>query len=163
MKRNTLFIVLILSLTVNVSVLATVGYHYWRNACIVPSAPCPLHPSEHHLYESLGLSLEQVAMMEPLAKVFHRRLADLESAVDGKRNLLIDLLEMNQFDQDRAAGIQKEIADLQDEIQKEVIQHIAESKKIMNPGQQKRFIELLRISANGRRFNPSFSTNGGTR
>lgn len=163
MKKNNLFIVLILSLVVNVSVLATVGYHYWRNACIVPSAPCPLHPSDHHLYESLGLSSEQIAKMEPLAKVFHRRLTGLESAIEGKRNLLIDLLERDQFDQRRAEEIQKEIAGLQDEIQKEVIQHISESKKIMNPSQQKRFIELLRISADTRRLNPPFSTNGGTR
>jgi len=163
MKKNTLFIVLILSLAVNVSVLATVGYHYWRNACIVPSAPCPLHPSDHHLYESLGLSSEQIAKMEPLAKAFHRHLSELESAVEGKRNLLIDLLERDQFDQRRAEEIQKEIAGLQDEIQKEVIQHISESKKIMNPSQQKRFIELLRISADTRRLNPPFSTNGGTR
>jgi hypothetical protein len=38
------------------------------------------------------------------------------------------------------------MAGIQDEIQKEVITHITESKKILDPGQQKRFFDLMRQS-----------------
>jgi len=75
--------------------------------------------------------------------------------------LAIVLRSYKEIDLPRTETIRKEIAGYQDEIQKEVIALIAESKKIMNPDQQKRFIELLRTSSNnGREISP-FSMNGG--
>jgi hypothetical protein len=38
------------------------------------------------------------------------------------------------------------MAGIQDEIQKEVIVHILESKKILDPKQQQRFFDLMRQS-----------------
>lgn len=161
MKQKNLTIILILSLAVNVATLATVGYHYWRNTCLTPAAPCPLNPSDRHLYESLGLSSEQTARMAALAQSFHRRLGELDAAVEAKRNLLIDLLGDESPDPAKTEATRKEIAGLQDEIQKEVIAHIAAAKKVMNADQQKRFIALLRTSANSGRSNSPISLNGG--
>ena len=159
MKGKLLVIVLTLSLVVNASAVATIGYHYWRNSCLTPSAPCPLNPEDRHPYQDLGLSPGQLAKMASLSDSFHRRLGELESAVTAKRNLMIDLLGGGVIDLPRTEAIRKEIAGYQDEIQKEVITHIAESKKIMNPDQQKRFIELLRASSNNGRMNSPFPTN----
>ena len=146
-------------MAVNASAVATIGYHYWRNACLTPSAPCPLNEGEHHPYQDLGLSPEQLARMTALADSFHRRLNELEAAVETRRNLLIDCLGENQIDLPRTEALRKEIAGYQDEIQKEVIAHIAESKKIMNPDQQKRFIELLRTSSDNGRVHSPFTKN----
>ena len=159
MNKRLLMIVLTFSLAVNASGLATIGYHYWRNTGLAPTAPCPLSPEDSHLYQTLGLSPDQLAKMTALAGAFHRRLNELESAVAAKRNLLIDLLGEKEIDLPRTEIIRKEIAGFQDEIQKEVITHIAESKKIMNPDQQKRFIELLRASSNNGRANSPFPMN----
>ena len=159
MKGKLLIIVLTLSLVVNASVVATIGYHYWQNACFTPSAPCPLNQEDHYAYQDLGLSPEQLAKMTSLADSFHRRLTELEGAVEAKRNLLIDALGEEKIDLPRTESLRKEIAGYQDEIQKEVIAHIAASKKIMNPDQQKRFIELLRASANNGRVHSPFPKN----
>lgn len=148
MRGKLLIVILTLSLAVNASAVATVGYHYWRNTCLTPSAPCPLNQKDHHPYQDLGLSPEQLAKMASLSDSFHRRLNELESAVAAKRNLMIDLLGEDVIDLPRTEAIRKEIAALQDDVQKEVITHIAESKKIMTPEQQKHFIELLRTSSN---------------
>jgi hypothetical protein len=161
MKGKLLIIVLTLSLVVNASAVATIGYHYWRNTCLTPSTPCPLTQKDHHPYQDLGLSPQQMTQMESMAQWFHDRLNELEGAVEAKRNLLIDALGEEKIDLPRTEAIRKEIAGYQDEIQKEVIAHIAESKKIMNPEQQKRFIELLRASANHGQSNSPFPTNGG--
>ncbi len=161
MKGKLLIVVLTLSLIVNASAITTIGYHYWRNACLTPSAPCPLNQEGHHPYQELGLSPEQLAKMTALAGSFHGRLNELEGAVETKRDLLIDSLGENQIDLPRTEAIRKEIAGYQDEIQKEVIAHIAESKRIMNPEQQKRFIGLLRASANHVQLNSPFPMNGG--
>jgi Spy/CpxP family protein refolding chaperone len=159
MKGKMLIIVLTLSLAVNASAVATMGYHYWRNFCLTPSASCPLNEGEHHPYQDLGLSPEQLARMTALAQSFHHRLNELEAAVETRRNLLIDCLGENQIDLLRTETLRKEIAGYQDEVQKEVIAHIADAKKIMTPDQQKRFIELLRTSSDNGRVHSPFTKN----
>jgi hypothetical protein len=161
MKGKLLVVILTLSLVVNASAVATIGYHYWRNTCLTPSAPCPLNPEDHHPYQDLGLSSEQLAKMALLAQAFHGRLDELEAAVETKRNLLIDCLGEKEIDLPLTETIRKEIAGYQDEVQKEVIAHIAESKKIMTPDQQKRFIELLRASLKHGQLNTPFPISGG--
>jgi Spy/CpxP family protein refolding chaperone len=150
--------VLFLSLAFNAGVLATTGYHYYRNASLAPSAPCPVSPEDAHLYQSLGLSDIQLAKMEPLAQKFHGRLAELGARMEEKKALLVDLL---QKDNDSATmeSLRKEMASIQDEIQREVIVHVIETKDILDPGQQDKFFALMRQSMI-RTKNP-LSTSGG--
>jgi len=145
MRSKWLILILILSLAINSAVLATVGYHYYRDASHTPSAPCPMSPGDSHLYQSLGLSNLQLSKMEPLAQKFHERLAELGVRMEEKKETLTDLL---QKDSDPASieNLRKEMAGIQDEIQKEVIVHILESKKILDPKQQQRFFDLMRQS-----------------
>ena len=121
------------------------GYHYYVNASTPSSAPCPMSPGDSHLYQSLGLSKVQLSKMEPLAQKFHARLAELGALMEEKKETLTDLL---QKDSDPASieNLRKEMAAIQDEIQKEVITHIMESKKILDPNQQQRFFDLMRQS-----------------
>jgi Spy/CpxP family protein refolding chaperone len=145
MRSKWLILILILSLAINSAVLATVGYHYYRNVSTAPSAPCPMSPGDSHLYQSLGLSNVQLAKMEPLAQSFHGRLAELGTRMEEKKETLTNLL---QKDSNPASieNLRKEMAGIQDEIQKEVIIHIIESKKILDPNQQQRFFDLMRQS-----------------
>jgi hypothetical protein len=150
---------LLLSLAINAAVLATIGYHYYRNTCLTPSVPCPLSPRDAHLYQSLGLSAVQLSKMEPLAQKFHGRLAQLQAALEGKRGLLINLL---QRDSDPATieTLRREMAGIQDEVQKEVIVHIMESKKILGLDQQYRFFDLMHQTMAGGK-GPWSPTSGG--
>jgi Spy/CpxP family protein refolding chaperone len=143
MKSKWLTVVLVLSLAINAGVLVSMGYHYYVNASTPSSAPCPMSPGDSHLYQSLGLSNLQLAKMEPLAQKFHARLAELGALMEEKKETLIALL---QKDSDPASteNLRKEMAGIQDEIQKEVITHITESKKILDPQQQQRFFDLMR-------------------
>lgn len=149
MNKKGLMIVLVFSLAINASILGTMGYHYYRNSWIVPSASCPLSPNHQHLYQELGLSTLQLAKMEPLAQKFHGRLADLGAAMKGKNSRLVELLGQKNVDADQVEGLRREMAGIQDEIQKEVIAHILESKKILDSKQQERFFELMRQSMAG--------------
>jgi Spy/CpxP family protein refolding chaperone len=159
MRSKWLILILILSLAINSAVLATVGYHYYRNASLTPSAPCPLSPGDSHLYQSLGLSNLQLSKMDPLAKSFHGRLAELGALMEEKKETLTDLLGKDS-DPGSIENLRKEMAGIQDEIQKEVIVHIIETKKILDPGQQQKFFDLMRQSMT--RAQSSWSpTNGG--
>jgi Spy/CpxP family protein refolding chaperone len=145
MRSKWLILILILSLAINSAVLATVGYHYYRNASLTPSAPCPLSPGDSHLYQSLGLSNLQLSKMDPLAKSFHGRLAELGALMEEKKETLTDLLQKDS-DPVSIENLRKEMAGIQDEIQKEVIVPIMASKKILDPDQQQRFFDLMRQS-----------------
>jgi len=145
MRSKWLILILILSLAINAGVLVSMGYHYYVNASTPSSAPCPMSPGDSHLYQSLGLSNLQLSKMEPLAQKFHERLAELGARMEEKKETLTNLL---QKDSDPASieNLRKEMAGIQDDIQKEVITHIFESKKILDPNQQQRFFDLMRQS-----------------
>ncbi len=145
MKSKWLIIVLVLSLAINAGVLASMGYHYYVSASSLSTAPCPMLPGDSHLYQSLGLSKDQLAEIEPMAQKFHTRIAELGAAMESKRELLVDLLAKGG-DSASIESLRKEMASVQDEIQKEVITHITELKKILDPDQQRRFFDLMRRS-----------------
>jgi hypothetical protein len=159
MKSKWLIFVLVLSLAINAAVLATTGYHYYLSASAKTLAPCPLSPGDSHLYQSLGLSKLQLSKMEPLAQKFHGRLAELGAAMEGKKEILLDLLAKDE-DPASIENLRREMAGIQDEIQREVISHIMETKKIFNAKQQQRFFDLMKQSmASGK--SPWLSTKGG--
>ncbi|MCX5718296.1 MAG: periplasmic heavy metal sensor [Nitrospirae bacterium] len=145
MKSKWLTGVLILSLAINAGVLVSMEYHYYISASDRSSAPCPLSPGDSHLYQSLGLSDAQLSKMEPLAQKFHGRLAELWALMEEKKETLIALL---QKDSDPASieNLRKEMAGIQDEIQREVITHIIEMKKILDAKQQQRLFDLMKQS-----------------
>jgi len=145
MRSKWLIIILFLSLAVNAGVVVTLGYHYYRNTSQKASAPCPMSPGDSHLYQSLGLSKAQLSEMEPLAQKFHSHLAELGARMEAKKEALTDLLQ-KESDPASIENLRKEMAGIQDEIQKEVISHIMESKKILDPIQQQRFFDLMRQS-----------------
>jgi len=153
MKGKGLFFVLILSLAMNASVLGGMGYNYYRDASLAKEAPCPLSPSHQHLYQELGLSHSQLAQMEPLAQKFHGRLAELGSAMKGKNERLVELLGQKDAVPGQVEVLRKEIAGVQDEIQREVIAHILETKKILDPKQRNQFFALMsKSTAEGKKF-----------
>jgi Spy/CpxP family protein refolding chaperone len=159
MKSKWLTFILILSLAVNAAVLATMGYHYYVNASPSSTAPCPMSPGDSHLYQSLGLSNVQLRKIDPLARRFHGRVAELGAVMEEKRETFITLLQENG-DPVKIENLRKEMAGVQDEIQKEVILHITEVKRILDPDQQRRFFDLMRQSMT-RGQSPWLPTKGG--
>jgi Spy/CpxP family protein refolding chaperone len=145
MRSKWLIIILFLSLAINAGVFVSMGYHYYVSASTKTLAPCPVSPGDPHLYQSLGLSNLQLSKMDPLAQKFHGRLAELGAAMEKKKETLIALLQKDG-DPESIENLRKEMAGIQDEIQKEVIMHITELKKILNPDQQQRFFDLMRQS-----------------
>lgn len=146
MRTKWLILVLILSLAINAAAFATAGYNYYCNTFLTPSAPCPVSSKDQHLYHALGLSAVQLTKMDSLAQTFHASLQRLGSEMRGKRGLLLDLLRQENVDSEKVESLRKDMASVQNEIQKEVITHIEEIKKILEPEQEARFFNLLRVS-----------------
>ena len=145
MKSKWLTIVLFLSLAINAGILGAMGYYHYHYVAVSPSTPCPLAPGDGYLYQSLGLSQSQLAKMEPLARTFHERLAELGAVMESKKGQLVDSLQKDAKPA-LIENLQKEMAGIQGEIQQEVIAHIMETKKVLNAQQQERFFELMHRS-----------------
>ena len=143
MRGKSLIFVLALSLAINASILGTVGYRYYRDSSAAKEVPCPLSPAHQHLYQQLGLSTPQLVKMEPLAQSFHDRLGKLESAMKGKNERLVELLGQKTVDPTQVEAMRREISATQDEIQKEIIAHILETRSILDAKQQKEFFALM--------------------
>ncbi len=146
MRRNSLIMILVVSLATNVAVLVTVGYHYYRNTCLLQSETCPLSSDVQHLYQSLGLSESQLSKVEPLARTFHERLEEMTGTMGDKRDQLVSLLSQEQVNHDQIERFRKKLAATQDGIQREVITHILELKEVLSPEQKQRFFDLMRES-----------------
>jgi Spy/CpxP family protein refolding chaperone len=163
MKTKLLFSLLILSLFVNVVVISTFGFHYYRNFCMPPALLCHLNEENHHLYQSLGLTEAQLAKMVPLSKLFHTRLAALESQVIAKRDLMIRLLAKEEIDLVPIEEARTAVTAIQDEIQREVVVHITQTRDILNPEQRKHFFKMLQDSAADAQLNSAFPITGGNK
>ncbi len=144
MRRTGLILIFVVSLAANVAVLATVGYHYYRNTCLLQPRACPLSSNDHHLYQSLGLSESQLSKIEPLARTFHERLEEMTGTTGDKRDQLVSLLSQEQVNHDQIERFRKKLAATQDGIQREVITHILELKEVLSPEQKQRFFDLMR-------------------
>jgi Spy/CpxP family protein refolding chaperone len=160
MRSKWLTVVLVLSLAVNAGVLATMGYQYYCDTSSTASSPCPMSPGDSHLYKSLGLSDVQLSKMDPLAREFHGRLAKLGTDMEEKRESLVTLLSQEDVDPGKIEGLRKEMAGIQDQIQNEVIVHITETKKILDPKQQQRLFDLMRQSMGSKSPTLSYGGNG---
>jgi Spy/CpxP family protein refolding chaperone len=160
MRSSWLTGILVLSLAVNAAILGTLGYHYFINPPRSGPAPC-FTAGDGHLYQSLGLTGEQLSKMEPLAHAFHRHMDAMKAAMEQKRDRLIDLLHRGD-DTGKIEALRAEMASIQDAIQKEVIAHISDIKKILDSKQQERFFHLMRESMNCTGTSP-FPSSGGSR
>jgi Spy/CpxP family protein refolding chaperone len=144
MRSNLLAGILILSLAVNAAVLGTLGYHYFIKQPQRDSIAC-FTTGDGHLYQSLGLTGSQLEKMESIAHAFHGRMDEMKASIEQKKDLLIDLLQRGDAP-DRIDGLRAEMASIQDSIQKEVISHIEEIKKLLDSKQQEQFFDLMRQS-----------------
>jgi Spy/CpxP family protein refolding chaperone len=159
MRTKWWTLILAFSLAINAAVLGVCGYHFYRYTYAVPSAYCPLSPGDRHFYQRLGLSDAQLERMAPLARTFHAKLNKLSRETKKKRELLVNLLSRKEVDSGRIESLRKDMAGIQDQIQREVITHLLDVRKILSPEQKEHFFALLRRSM--KQENNWFSKQGG--
>jgi len=143
MKNRWITMILVLSLAMNTAVLAVAGYKYYdRNRR--PSA-ATLHSPErdYHFYEKLELTPAQLAEMTPLANNFHKSLKSLHFDMESKKSAMLNLLISENVSPAKIEEMRKEMATIQDSVQKIVIAHVLDVKEVLNSSQRKRFFELL--------------------
>jgi Spy/CpxP family protein refolding chaperone len=140
MKRKLIILGAILLIAINVSVLATIGYR-WK--CGQSGEMCQGCPPGEYLRQQLSLSDSQKQRMEALRKEFDEKSLKIRETLNYKRNELVELLSLSQTDSYKIDNLAKEIGMAQTELEKEVVNHLLQEKKILTPEQQKRFLDLI--------------------
>jgi Spy/CpxP family protein refolding chaperone len=144
MQNKWMIMVLMVSLAMNTAFVAVVGYAYLLN----PDRPHPrtnhFSGRDHHFYKVLKLTPSQMQQMTPMAASFHERLNRLYAEMESRKEKMIRVLGGEKQSVDQVENLRREMAAVQNKIQKTVIAHILDVKALLDAGQQKRFFNLLR-------------------
>ena len=145
MKRILLIGALVALTVINVAGLLTMGYcrfqHHFMMARVNSTGPrsdCdPLHCQ-------LDLSTEQREQIQKLKETLQAELARLRPALRAKREELTDLLMARDPERARVEAAVQEFNALQAQVQRAVVQHLLDEKKILSPAQQEKFLAIIR-------------------
>ena len=143
MKDNTFKFILVISLLLNISLLTTAGYVYYRQGESRTSPDAHVMQKGGYLFEELSLKPEQAQRLKEQAVSFHGEIDKKRLEVINKRIALVGLLRSDHPDREAIDTAIFQISKMQGEIQRMVALHIIEAKAALDKDQQKRFLDLI--------------------
>jgi Spy/CpxP family protein refolding chaperone len=148
MKDKILKFVLVLSLILNISMLASAGYtHYMQSR--YQASPFeygikkPGWQVPSCLFEELSLKPAQLKTMRYRAFAYHADLDEKRRNIEQKRVSLVALIQADSPDGNAIDTTIAEINQLQLEVQKTAVTHMLEFKGMLDTDQQKKFLGLV--------------------
>jgi Spy/CpxP family protein refolding chaperone len=143
MKNSLLKFALAASLILNLTVLATAGYHYYQMSHTWVSPFGKVMEKNRFIFEELSLKPEQVATMKNTTIPFRAEIDRRRQEIDTKRKELVTLLRDQKPDKKAIDATIKEISGKQEEMQRMIAGHMLEIKSSLNDGQQRKFFDLI--------------------
>ncbi len=139
MKRNLLLIGLIFSLSMNLAVVFTVGYSWWRRK-EAQSQQRPFLPKDF----SERLTARELEEVRNLRQLSLARADELKEILRQRRDLLIEELSEPHPDREKIDEILRDIGRLQLELEKEVIGNLLRISGLLPPKQRERVLNMMR-------------------
>jgi Spy/CpxP family protein refolding chaperone len=148
MHNKTLKYILILSVLLNISMLASAFYtHYARprfeSRTFAGHSQKAGEMSASYVFEELSLTPDQRKTMQHKAMTFHADLERKGQLIDQKRQHLLTLMRADDPDKRPIEATIAEIAGLQHDVQKAAVAHMLEFKALLDKDQQTRFFDLI--------------------
>lgn len=143
MKSKFPVYLLVLSLALNAGVLGVLAYKHFTTPSLTQHT-CPFNGSDQHLYQTLGLTSEQLEAIRPMANSFHAELRELQASATQQRDILLGLMEQPKLDIPAIKAANAELMERQARMQNAVMGHLLGMKRILDPAQQKVFFQLMR-------------------
>jgi Spy/CpxP family protein refolding chaperone len=143
MKNNFLKYILILSLLMNVSLLAAAGYTHYQQSRSNLAAPFGCDHHNNYLFQELSLKPEQIKLFQQKAASFHVALSKKRQEVDQLRGSLFGLMGADNPDHKAIEATITRINNSQYDMQKMVVAHMLEFKAMLDKDQQKKFLDLV--------------------
>jgi Spy/CpxP family protein refolding chaperone len=144
MKNKTLKLIFVISLILNISVLASAGYTHYKQTRHRPlQMGYELQKGSSHLFEELALKPEQLSAFQEKALPFHAGMAKKRQEVDRLRASLFGLMRADNPDRIEIEATIAQINRAQEEMQKMVVAHMLQLKSMLDKEQQKKFLDLV--------------------
>jgi len=145
MKRKLLIGALVALTVINVAGLLTMGFCRFQHYCMMARLHTTgLRNESDPLHSQLDLSTEQRAQIQKLKETLQAELARLRPALRAKREELADLLMASEPERARVEAAVQEFNALQAQVQRAVVQHLLDEKKLLSPAQQEKFLATIR-------------------
>ncbi len=143
MRSNTLRFLLIVSLLLNITVLATAAYRYYAQSS-AKSSPFGMDiKNGKFLFEELSLNADQAKLFHAKAMSFHGELDRTRQEIAIMRKELIDRMRVDNADNKEIDAAIAAISRKQEDMQKMATSHMLEMKSLLNKEQQKKFFDLI--------------------
>lgn len=155
MKNKVLISLLTASLAMNIGVAAMFGQKLFQARAVTNERYCPFSSDDNPLYNLLNLSTDQLNSIKSIAVDFHRTIGTLSNEVQGKRTVMMSLMERDDVDLHQLETVRHDIWALQSQIQQIVFEHILQMKQILTPEQRKVFFQAMRQSFSRQSLNCS--------
>lgn len=151
MRKKWIIFGISLLVIINLSALATMGYHRWcryRVECRYRK----IQLEEKTFYQQLSLSNDQIEKMKTCRQSFLTQADQINSVLHQKRSELVDLLITSEPDSERIHIVLNHIDSMQAELHKSVIYYLLKEKELLTPEQQEKFFSIIkeRILQDGR-------------
>jgi len=143
MKNSILKFALAASLILNISILATAGYMYYKQSDSWVSPFGTKMKRDKFLFEELSLSPDQLKTMKERAMDFRAEIDRRRKEIVGKRMEMLNLMRADIPDRRAIDTTISDISRMQEEMQQVVAVHILEEKATLDRNQQKKFINLI--------------------
>lgn len=143
MKKNIFIMAVIFLVVINISSLATIGYHRWcryRENCHFLKS----QTNAKDLYARLSLSSDQIARMNGVRESLAAEMEKTESALHKEKAALMDVFEDSPTDEDRIQIVHLHIDSLQARLQGIVIKSILKEKEILTHDQKRLYFSIIR-------------------
>jgi Spy/CpxP family protein refolding chaperone len=143
MKNNLLRFALAASLILNLTLLATAGYHYYQQSHPWVSPFGKVMERDRFLFEELSLRPEQLKRMKEGATKFRSVIDGKRKEITTRRKELITLLREDNPDKKAIAAKVSRISGIQEQIQAMIAMHLLDMKAGLDKEQKKKFLDLI--------------------
>jgi len=143
MKTSILKLVLAACLILNISILATAGYMYYKQSDSWVSPFGAKMKKDRFLFEELSLRPDQLKTMKERAMDFRSEIDRRRKEITGKRMEMLNLMRADITDKEAIDTAISDISRMQEDMQRVVAMHILEEKANLDKDQQQKFIDLI--------------------
>ena len=143
MRNSILKFALAASLILNISILATAGYVYYKQSDYWVSPFGVKMKKDRFLFEEISLRPEQLKTMKERAMFFRAEIDRRRKEIAGKKMVMLNFMRADIPDKKAVDTAISDISRMQEEMQRVVAMHILEEKATLDKDQQKRFLDLI--------------------
>jgi hypothetical protein len=143
MRNSILKFALAASLILNISILATVGYMYYKQSDYWVSPFGVKMKKDRFLFEELSLRPEQLRTMKKRAVDFRAEIDRRRKEIAEKKMAMLNFMRTDIPDKKAIDAIISDISRMQEEMQWVIAMHILDEKATLDKDQQKKFFDLI--------------------